>query len=327
MDVTDRRAGTEAIGARTLGRSASTIGLWWSLLIPIAGAIVAAVVVTGLWAPRLPGEVANQWSEGSVRTVRTLPATIASLALPATAFWIVLAGYVAGGRSATAWVRRTTVGALTAVVVTLVLALPIVVAPSLTVADPWLAPDPGAVALSAAAVAGIVVGTLAGILVGPAPVDHEQAEVPRGTTTKALEQTFVAPLSVAVAITGGVLVALGALGVVWWGVALLGGACTAVAAVGLRWRVVLTDQDFALRPLLGPGAFAVRRELGASAHVEASRSWGPLGWGIQFGRGRSAQILLGGGDVLVLRRPDGTELRATVPNAVELAAEFDRGRS
>lgn len=303
--------------------------VWWAVLLPAAGVLLGAVALTLLWAPRLPGDVANQWANGQVSTVRNLAVTIAIFAGPAAAAWAFLAGFLTVSEDASSWVRRSTTGALTAILVTVSLALPVVVSPSLVVANPWTAPDPGVASMAIAAAVGVIAGIAAGTVVEPAPNLSGAAQPPTraqvGESSVLWERSFTAPLAVAVFITGLVLMALGSFGVLAWGVAVAGGVLAVLGIAAVRWTVTITHDEVTARPLLGFGGITVERTAGMTAATVAPRTGlGPLGWGVQVARSGEVTLALGGSPMLRVIAPDGVGFSISVPGADEAAEILNR---
>ncbi|KQO48094.1 MULTISPECIES: hypothetical protein [unclassified Frigoribacterium] len=208
--------------------------LWSFVQLPLAGALLASVVTVVSWAPRLPGEVANQWSAGEVTTVRPLAVTIASVAVPALAAWLLLA-LARVTSDSVKFGHRSTVGALAGLTLALTGALPLLVAPSLATSDPWSAPDPGVLPLIALGVVGLLVAV--GVAIGagrpgatgtPGATD---TRVPRGADTSRAPRTIGGAAAVGAALA---VVVLAALTIVPWPLALVAGATAATAGAALR---------------------------------------------------------------------------------------------
>lgn len=226
--------------------------LWSFVQLPLAGALLASVVTVVSWAPRLPGEVANQWSAGEVTTVRPLAVTIASVAVPALAAWLLLA-LARVTSDSVKFGHRSTVGALAGLTLALTGALPLLVAPSLATGDPWSAPDPGVLPLIALGVVGLLVAVGVAIAAGrpgatgtpgtpgatgapgapgaPGTPGATDTRVPRGADTSRAPRTIGGAAAVGAALA---VVVLAALTIAPWPLALVAGATAATAGAALR---------------------------------------------------------------------------------------------
>lgn len=220
--------------------------LWAFVQLPLAGAIVAGVATVVSWAPRLPAEVANQWSAGDVTTVRPLAVTVASVAVPAVATWLLLALARVTSDSVKLG-HLSTVGALAGLTLVLAGALPLLVAPSLATSDPWSAPDPGIASLVALGVVGLLVAVGVALGVGRPPAGvtipdgSSPDDRPRSTDDAPRIDRPVARRSRTiglVAVVGACLAAvvLAAVTVVPWPSALVAGAIAAPTMRALRGR-------------------------------------------------------------------------------------------
>lgn len=310
----------DRIDART--RSGVDMRVWWMVLLPIAGALIGAVAITALWAPRLPAEIANQWAAGQVTTVRSLIATIAIVAGPAAVGWTVLAGYLVFGETRSAWTRRTTTGAISAITVTVSLALLIIVAPSLTVVDPWLAADPGILPFLVAAGVGLAVGISSGIAVRGDVTPSEAASRPTRQEEDAptrWERRFVSPAALALLASGIVLVVLAATGLLWWGAGIAGGVIGLVGLCATRWRVTIVGDAVVSTPVMGPGRIRIDRV--TRAHAETARSpLGPLGWGVRLDAPGRVALALGAASSLHVSDDVGRSFEIAMPDADRAAA-------
>ena len=220
--------------------------LWVFVQLPLAGAIVAGVATVVSWAPRLPAEVANQWSAGDVTTVRPLAVTVASVAVPAVATWLLLALARVTSESIK-FGHRSTVGALAGLTLVLAGALPLLVAPSLATSDPWSAPDPGLLPLVTLGAFGLLVAVAVAFALGArrprarvtsaddASVDHRTrtaSGAPLSDRSVARRSRTIGLLSTVVACLG--IVVLAATTVAPWPLALVAGAAAAPAMRALR---------------------------------------------------------------------------------------------
>lgn len=214
--------------------------LWSFVQLPLAGALLAGVVTVVSWAPRLPGEVANQWSAGEVTTVRPLAVTIASVAVPALVAWLLLA-LARVTSDSVKFGHRSTVGALAGLTLALTGALPLLVAPSLATTDPWSAPDPGVLPLIALGVVGLLVAI--GVAIGAgrpgatgttgrtSATDTTGTRVPRDADASRAPRMIGGAAAVGAALA---VVVLAALTIVPWPLALVAGATAATAGAALR---------------------------------------------------------------------------------------------
>ncbi|MET4059369.1 multisubunit Na+/H+ antiporter MnhB subunit [Arthrobacter sp. UYP6] len=181
--------------------------------VPVSAVIVSSLVLAAGYSFRLPSDVAIQWSQGAVATVAPLWIAVLSTLGPAAATLACLALARMSSTSKDRG-RRSTVGVIVALTLILSFSLPLMLAPSLGIADPWLAPDPGVPGLAVAAVAAVILGTVAGMVSGDMK----------------LPSLWRAPSWVALVLgaAGAALLLLGAAGLIPWPAALCGGVAAGV---------------------------------------------------------------------------------------------------
>lgn len=234
----------------------------------------------------------------------------------------ILAGYLVFGETRSAWTRRTTSGAVSAITVTVSLALPIIVAQSLTVVDPWLAADPGILSFIVAAGVGVAVGISSGIAVGGDVTSSEAAALTMRHEEDAptrWERRFVSPAALALLATGIVLVALAATGLLWWGAGIAGGVIDLVGLCAMRWQVAIVGDAVVSTPVMGPGRIRIDRV--TRAHAETARGpFGPLGWGVRLDVPGRIALALGAASSLHVSDDVGRSFEIAMPDAGRAAA-------
>ncbi|WP_298251973.1 hypothetical protein [uncultured Arthrobacter sp.] len=300
---------------------------WWAAVAPATGALLSSLVLAVGWAFQLPSEVAMKWAEGTVVSVAPLAVAMASTLGPALAALVFLVVVQLGGKL-NEWGRRSTVGALVALSLFLSGSLPALLVPSLAVADPWLAPDPGVPAIAALGVAAVLLGALAAVSASRYPRSDAQITGTTGTSgnraTTLWSETTTAWVFVALGVIGLILLALGIASLTPWPVALLGGVMVLLGFGLSRWAVTVDVDGLTCRPTRGPGSIRVTAEPGARASTgQASHALDALGLGIRGLGTRSPQLRFRLGKTLLIHRSTGETIVVTVEGAEAAAAAYN----
>lgn len=304
---------------------------WLGVFLPTAAALFGALALVAGWSPRLPAEVAQQWtwSTGEVTTVGPLWMIVLSLAVPAAAVLLVLAVFKWSGKL-TGWGRRLSVALQAGIAVFLSAALPAMLSGQVGLTNPAEAPDPRS-ALALVAVLSIGYGLLAAVVAGGRPLaapDSGGTPVPALDLAPGERAVWTTAVTAWVCLLGGgipglTLILLG-LFTPLWGLTVAGAVLLVPAVITGRWRVTVDHRGLTCTTLLGLGRFHVPAGPGATAEVVTVRGLSEfLGWGIRVGGAGSVGLIFRNGEALRVHGRGGKSMTVTVGNAATAASLFN----